>query len=70
MFQTFFFVAERTATIQGCTQDQQELVKVRAESFKRADRWINTNYPGWVTWHTETPKQYLLTCSNFASYAA
>jgi len=70
MFETFFFVAERTATIRGCTQDQQELVKVRAESFLKADRWVVANYPGWTTWHTETPKQYLFTCSNFAAFAA
>ena len=70
MFETFFFVAERTATILGCTQDQQELIKVRAESFRKADRWVVANYPGWTTWHTETPKQYLFTCSSFGSYAA
>jgi hypothetical protein len=70
MFQTFFFVAERTATIQGCTQDQQELIKMRAESFRSADRWIVANYPGWTTWYTDKPQQYLITSTNFASFAA
>jgi hypothetical protein len=69
-FQTFFFIAERTATIRGCTQDQQELIQIRAESFRRADKWIVDNYPGWTTWHTEAPQEYLFTATNFASFAA
>ncbi len=70
MFETFYFVAERTATIRGCTQDQQELIAVRSDSFRRADRWVNANYPGYFTWQTVTPKLYLFTATSFASFTA
>jgi len=68
-FSTFYFVAERTAVIRGCTTDQQELVEIRSQSFRRADQWVIENYPGYVTWHTESPQDYLFTCTNFGKFA-
>ena len=68
--QQFYFVAERTSTRKGCTQEEQELIRISANSFHAADKWINANYPGWVHFHVTDPSLYLFTATNFCAYIA
>lgn len=68
--QTFYFVAERTATIRGCTSTINELVKIQADSFRKADNWINENYKGWIHWQTLRPEQDVFEADRFCSYIA
>ena len=68
--QTFYFVAERTSTRKGCTQNQQDLISVKSESFRKADQWINANYKNWTHWHTDTPKDFLFTATSFKAFTA
>lgn len=68
--QQFYFVAERTSTRKGCTQDLQELIRVSADSFHAADKWINANYKGWTHFHVTDPSVYLFASTNFCAYIA
>ena len=62
--QFYYFVAECTSTRRGCTQDLQELIRVYADSFHAADKWINANYTGWVHFHVTDPARYLFTSTD------
>ena len=68
--QQYYFVAERTTTRRGCTQDKQELIRVSADSFHAADKWINANYKGWIHFHVTDPSVYLFTATNFCAFIA
>jgi len=68
--ESYYFVAERTTTRRGCTQDKQELICINADSFHAADKWINANYKGWTHYHVTEPAPFLFTATNFCAYSA
>jgi hypothetical protein len=68
--ESFYFVAERTTTRRGCTQDKQELICINADNFRAADMWINANYKGWIHYPVTEPAPYLFTATNFCAYSA
>ena len=65
---TFYFVAERTLTVDALSR--KELLQVRPKLSSCGPMDLTANYKGWTHWHTDRPDKHLMESTNFCAFTA